>query len=129
MKKLITFLLTFVFLLFVVENRGFLNLVNQQDFGTVSNTITSKNHSKLNQNLEKRISQNHQDSDSISEEMNDDEFQISTVLHTILVVAEVLGIALLVPWLFWKRIKIHFEDSTPQIFSTRKFIVLRSIRI
>lgn len=129
MKKLITFLLTFVFLLFVVENRGFLNLTHQLESSTANHSIPTKSHHKLNQTLDKRVSQDRQDSTSISEEINDDDFQLSTTMQTLLLVAEVLGVAFLIPWLFWKRKKIHFENSVPQLFSAPRFIVLRSIRI
>jgi hypothetical protein len=115
----------FVFLLFTAENKQTLDF--QQDFGTqnVSLQILSfaKKHQK-NYSLEKTSLQQINDSLDSPEEIN---LNFSDAFNFV-AIATTFGFGFLLHLLF-KREKQHFHEQKAILFSVKRFILLRSIRI
>ncbi len=125
MKNAIVYILMFVFLLFTAENKQTLDF--QQDFGNqnIASQILSvakkyhKNHS-----LDKTSLQQINDSLDAPEESN---FNLSNAYQFVAIVTS-FGFAYLFH-LFFKRVNQHFHEQKAILFSVKRFILLRSIRI
>ena len=125
MKKSIIYLLMGIFLLFVAEKNQSIDF--QQDVATQNISFhflsfAKKHH--LNHSLEKASFQQINDSLDSPEELN---LNFSDSLNTIAVLA-VFGLGLLFQ-AFFKRTKKKFHEPETIIYSVKRFILLRSIRI
>ena len=125
MKKSIIYLLMGIFLLFVAEKNQSIDF--QQDVATQNISFhflsfAKKHH--LNHSLEKASFQQISDSLDSPEEMD---ISFANSLDAIAVLA-VLGLGYLFH-AFFKRTKQKFHEPETIIYSVKRFILLRSIRI
>ena len=125
MKNAIVYILMFVFLLFTAENKQTLDF--QQDFGNQNISLhilsfAKKHHT--NHSLEKTSLQQVNDSMDSPEESN---LNLSNAYNFIAVVTT-FGFGYLLH-LFFKRQKQTFHEQETIIYSVKRFILLRSIRI
>lgn len=125
MRNGIIYLLMCIFLLFTVENKQSLDF--QPDFGGQNIsfqlfTFAKKHH--LNHSLEKASLQQINDSLDSPEEFD---LGLSNAFSAIAVLA-VFGLGYLLH-LYFKRTKQKFHEPETIIYSIRRFILLRSIRI
>ena len=125
MRNGIIYLLMCIFLLFTVENKQSLDF--QPDFGSqnISSQLFSfakKHH--LNYSLEKASLQQINDSLDSPEEFD---LGLSNAFSAIAVLA-VFGLGYILH-LYFKRSKQKFHEPETIIYSIKRFILLRSIRI
>jgi len=128
MKKGIIYLLMCIFLLFTVENKQSLDF--QSDFGAQNIaaspflSFAKKHH--IDKSLEKASFQQANDSLDSPEEINLD-LTVSNSLNAIAAIA-VFGLGYFLQAFFRLKTKKFHEPETI-IYSIRRFILLRSIRI
>lgn len=125
MRNGIIYLLMCIFLLFTVENKQSLDF--QPDFGSQNISFqlfsfAKKHH--LNHSLEKASLQQINDSLDSPEEFD---LGLSNAFSAIAVLA-VFGLGYLLH-LYFKRTKQKFHEPETIIYSIKRFILLRSIRI
>ena len=127
MKKGIIYLLMCIFLLFTAANKQSLDF--QPDFGSqniASQLFSFAKKHHINKSLEKASFQQANDSLDSPEESNLD-LNLSNSLNAIAVLA-VFGLGYLLH-VYFKRKKQIFHEPETIIYSVKRFILLRSIRI
>ena len=125
MKKGIVYLLISIFLLFIAENKQSLDL--QQDLANPNISFqlfsfAKKHH--LNKSLEKISFQQINDSLDSPEEID---LGFSSAINAIAVLA-VFGFGYFLE-LYYRRTRQKFHEPETIIYSVKRFILLRSIRI
>lgn len=125
MKKGIIYLLMVIFLLFLAEKNQSIDF--QQDVATQNISLNFLSFAKkhhLNHSLEKASFQQINDSLDSPEELN---LNFSDSLSTIAVLA-IFGLGFIF-LSFFKRQKQKFHEPETILYSVKRFILLRSIRI
>lgn len=127
MRKGLVYLLMTVFLLFVAENRQSLDF--QQDYGNQNFSLHlfsfAKKH-RLHQSVEKMSFQQINDSLDTPEENNQNDFDANS-LNTVIAIT-VLGLGYFLHHYFQRKKQV-FHESYNLHFPSRRFILLRNIRI
>lgn len=129
MKSAIIYFFTALFLFFVVESRINVNTL-RNDYTNHTSQNLPKRANRLNQTLEKFSVQQYIDNlDNLSFELDEADFQISEATKAIVVFASVFGLIYFFGLKYRKRFKPNIEFYIAGIFSVKKFIFIRSIRI
>ncbi|AZA82357.1 hypothetical protein C1637_08870 [Chryseobacterium lactis] len=128
MRNYIVYFLTGLFLLFVVESRLNVKTLRNDYSGHVSHHLPKKAN-RLNQTFEKLSVQQMADNiDNSTLELAENDFQLSDILQTIAVFAGVFSLIYIFGLKACKRLKPDIDDFVFSL-STKKFILIRSIRI
>jgi hypothetical protein len=127
MKNFFIYLVSSLFLIFVVESKTGFDVLHNSEFHTTPQNSLKKtsNSDKIFQNgLSKKLD----NIGNISLDFDDD-FQISENLQNIIFIS--LGISLIygLSLLFPKRQKLRIYNDHILAFSVKKYILIRSIRI
>jgi len=123
MKKGIIYLLMSIFLLFIAENKqSFDSQTESQNISSQIFSFAKKHH--IDKSLEKASFQQNNDSLDSPEEIN---FNFSNSINALAVFA-VVGLGYLLH-LYFSRTKQKFHEQETIIYSVKRFILLRSIRI
>lgn len=129
MKNAFIYFFTFLFLLFVVEKRLNTNTLRNDYVGHTSQNLP-KRINRLNQTLEKiSIQQQNDTLDTVSLELDEENFQTSDAAKAIIVFASVFGLIYLFGLKYQKRFKPNIYHIVTDVLSVKKFIFIRSIRI
>nr|WP_315031157.1 hypothetical protein [uncultured Chryseobacterium sp.] len=128
MRNYIVYFLTSLFLLFVVESK--LNVKTlRNDYSGHSSHHMPKRANRLNQTFEKlSIQQKADNVDNSSLELVENDFQLSDIFQAIAVFAGVFSLIYIFGLKNDKRFKSDIHGSVFG-FSTKRFILIRSIRI
>lgn len=129
MRNLILYFLTSIFVLFMVVNKLNVQSFPNDNLGHVSHGILKKANiqkQSSNQSISSVIS----DGDKgVNLEIEEDDFNISDTLESILFFSCVFGLICIFR-LSIDRLKVNFKHShLAHLLSARKFIVLRTLRI
>ncbi|PWN64939.1 hypothetical protein C1631_020140 [Chryseobacterium phosphatilyticum] len=128
MRNYIVYFLTGLFLLFVVESRLNVKTLRNDYSGQVSHHLP-KRANRLNQTFEKLSIQQVADNvDNSSLELVENDFQLSDILQTIAVFAGVFNLIYIFGLKSYKRFRQDIHGFVFG-FTTKRFILIRSIRI
>lgn len=128
MRNFIVYLLTGLFLLFVVESRLNVKTLRNDYSGHVSHHMP-KRANRLNQTYEKLSVQQMADTiDSSTLELTENDFQFSDVWQAIVVFAGVFSLVYIFGLKNNKRFRPDIEGFIFGL-ATKRFILIRSIRI
>ncbi len=129
MRTYITYFLTALFLLFVVESK--INVKTLRNDYTSHTSHMPKRTNRLNQTCEKLSIQQVQDDagSAYSLELNEDDFQLSDTLQTIIVFASVFSLVYIFGLEAKKQLKPAIHGFLSQFSTVKRFILIRSIRI
>ena len=130
MRNFLVFLLTGLFLLFVVESRLHVRTFQNCKLAHSHHHLPKKaNH--LNQTYEKfSIQQASDDTGNNSPfELSENDFQFSTDFQTIIVLASVFSFVYLLGLLRYERRNLTAYNFVVNFSTIKKFILIRSIRI
>lgn len=130
MRTYITYFLTALFLLFVVESKINVKTLRNDYNGHTSHNMPKKTN-RLNQTYEKLSVQQAPDDSgsSYSLELAEDDFQFSDTLQTIIVFASVFSLVYIFGLQAKKQLKPAIHGFISQFSSVKRFILIRSIRI
>ncbi|MDH6252648.1 hypothetical protein M2347_002375 [Chryseobacterium sp. H1D6B] len=129
MRSYIVYFFTSLFLLFVVESKLNVKTLRNDYNGHISHHLPKKAN-RLNQTFEKlSVQQMADDIGNSTLELNEDDFQLSDTVQTIVVFASVLGLMYIFGLLYYKRLKPAVHSLLSHFSSVKKFILIRSIRI
>lgn len=127
MRNCITYFLTCLFLLFVVESKINVRTLDTSKVGSVSHHILKKAN-KLNQTYEKLSIQQKVDSENYSLELLESSFQLSDV-QAVAVLAAVFTFAYFLGLLRFKELRPSLHGFNLCSYTVKRFILIRSIRI
>ena len=127
MKNGILYLLTGIFLLFVVENRNYTDFQQNPGADIFSAHNFAKKHHQ-NQTLEKSNTGHSQDSGNLTAETDDDLLPSANAVAFVCA-AVVFGFTYVLALLYRKRAKLIPYSFIYGLSSVKKFILIRSIRI
>lgn len=130
MRNFLVFLLTGLFLLFVVESRLHVRTFQNCKLAHSHHHLPKKaNH--LNQTYEKfSIQQSSDDTGNNSPfELSENDFQFSADFQTVIVLASVFSFACLLGLLRYERRNLSAYNFVVNFSTIKKFILIRSIRI
>lgn len=129
MRNYIVYFLTALFLLFVVESK--INVRTLNSNSTSHSQKLPKRANRLNQTYEKlSIQQSFDDvSDAYSLELSEEDFQFSDTLHSIAVLACVFTLIYVYGLESYKKLKPTIHGFLSELFNSKRFILIRSIRI
>ena len=130
MRNFLVFLLTGLFLLFVVESRLHVRTFQNCKLAHSHHHLPKKaNH--LNQTYEKfSIQQSSDDTENNSPfELSENDFQFSADFQTVIVLASVFSFACLLGLLRYERRNLTAYNFVVNFSTIKKFILIRSIRI
>ncbi|WP_419868598.1 hypothetical protein [Chryseobacterium sp. CT-SW4] len=129
MKDYIVYFLTALFLLFTVESRAHINIL--QNNSVQHSSHSPKRSNRLNQTFEKiSVQQTVDDAmGNSSLELGEDDFQLSDLLQTIAVFASVFTLTYIFNFLKYKKLKPVIPGFMSGFSTVKKFILIRSIRI
>lgn len=130
MRNFLVFLLTGLFLLFVVESRLHVRTFQNCKLAHSHHHLPKKaNH--LNQTYEKfSIQQSSDDTGNNSPfELSENDFQFSADFQTVIVLANVFSFACLLGLLRYERRNLTAYNFVVNFSTIKKFILIRSIRI
>lgn len=128
MRNFIVYFLTSLFLLFVVESRFNVKTLRNDYSGHVSHHMP-KRANRLNQTYEKlSVQQMVDNADCSTFELTEDDFQLTDVLQAIVVFAGVFSLVYIFGLKSYKRLKPEIHGFVLG-FATKRFILIRSIRI
>ncbi|OPC54260.1 hypothetical protein DSC47_02810 [Elizabethkingia miricola] len=130
MRNFLVFLLTGLFLLFVVESRLHVRTFQNCKL-THSHHHLPKKANHLNQTYEKfSIQQSSDDTGNNSPfELSENDFQFSADFQTVIVLASVFSFACLLGLLRYERRNLTAYNFVVNFSTIKKFILIRSIRI
>ncbi|MDR6516317.1 hypothetical protein [Chryseobacterium camelliae] len=127
MRNYITYFLTCLFLLFVVESKINVRTLDTSKVGSVSHHILKKAN-KLNQTYEKLSIQQKVDSENYSLELLESSFQLSDV-QAVAVLTAVFTFAYFLGLLRFKELRPSLHGFNLCSYTVKRFILIRSIRI
>lgn len=128
MRNFIVYFLTGLFLLFVVESRLNVKTLRNDYNGHVSHHMP-KRANRLNQTFEKLSVQQMVDNvDNSTLELTENDFQLSDVWQAIVVFAGVFSLVYIFGLKSYKRFRPDIHGFVLG-FATKRFILIRSIRI
>lgn len=130
MRNYITYLLTALFLFFVVESRINVKILQHDDNTHTSHNL-SKKVSRLNRTYEKQTIRQAPDDtvNSYSLELTEDDFRFSDTLQAVVAFAGIFGLAYIFGLKGFKKLKPYSDGFLSGFSSVKKFILIRSIRI
>lgn len=129
MRNYIVYLLTSLFLLFMVESKLNVKTLRSDFSGHISHNYPNK-LSQNNQSAAKfSIHEIADITDGFSIELTEDDFQLSDTVQAIIVFASVFGLIYSFGLLFKKRFKPSISNFLQHFNSVKTFILIRSIRI
>lgn len=130
MRNYIVYFLTALFLLFVVESKINVRTLNSNSVSHSSQKLP-KRANRLNQTYEKlSIQQSFDDvSDACSLELYEEDFQFSDTLQSIAVLACVFTLIYVYGLESYKKLKPTVHGFLSKLFNSKRFILIRSIRI
>ncbi|MCL8536969.1 hypothetical protein M9991_08865 [Chryseobacterium gallinarum] len=128
MRNFVVYFLTGLFLLFIVESRLNVKTLRNDYSGHVSHHMPKKAN-RLNQTYEKLSVQQMADNiDTTSLELTENDFQLSDVFQAIAVFASVFSLVYVFGLKSYKQFKPDIHGFVFG-FTTKKFLLIRSIRI
>jgi hypothetical protein len=130
MRTYITYFLTSLFLLFVVESKVNVKTL-KNDYNSHTSQNLPKKANRLNQTYEKlTVQQAPDDSGNASSfELAEDDFQFSDTLQEIVFFASVFTLVYVFGLKSFKRLKPTIHGFLSEFSSVKRFILIRSIRI
>lgn len=129
MRNLIVYFLTGLFLLFVVESRLHVKILNTDYSGLVSHHLPKKAN-RLNQTFEKISVQQMADNiENSTLELTEDDFQLSDTIEFIAVFAGVFSLVYIFGLRSFKSKKPSINGFLSLYSNVKTFILIRSIRI
>ncbi|NIF07228.1 hypothetical protein F3J23_17545 [Chryseobacterium sp. Tr-659] len=128
MRNFIVYFLTGLFLLFVVESRLNVKTLRNDYTGHVSHHLPKKAN-RLNQTFEKLSVQQMADNiENSTLELAENDFQLSDIVQAIVVFAGVFSLVYIFGLKSYKRLRPEIHGFVLG-FATKRFILIRSIRI
>ncbi|KQT25865.1 hypothetical protein ASG22_03965 [Chryseobacterium sp. Leaf405] len=129
MRTYITYFLTSLFLLFVVESKINVKTL-RNDYNPNTSHNLPKRANRLNQTYEKQtIHQGDDAGNNFSLELAEDDFQFSDTLQAIVVFASVFSLIYIFGLNSFKKLKPTIHGFLSEFSSVKRFILIRSIRI
>jgi len=129
MRTYITYFLTSLFLLFVVESKINVKTL-RNDYNPHTSHNLPKRANRLNQTYEKQTIQQGDDAgNNFSLELAEDDFQFSDTLQAIVVFASVFSLIYIFGLNSFKKLKPTIHGFLSEFSSVKRFILIRSIRI
>ncbi len=130
MRNYITYFLTGLFLLFVVESKIDVRTLKNDYINHTSQNLPKKAN-RLNQTSEKLSIRQLIDNagNSCSLELTEDDFQLSDTLQNILFFASVFTLVYIFGLKSFKKPKPTIDGSLLHFSTVKRFILIRSIRI
>ncbi|UOE37816.1 hypothetical protein [Chryseobacterium oryzae] len=128
MKNAFIYFFTALFLLFVVESRLSLHTLRNDYFSHSSQNLPKKAN-RLNQTLEKISTQHKLDNVKMSSEVEESDYSYSNSGTLIAFTVSIFLIIYLFALHFGNRVKGNPFRFIADIFSVKRFILIRSIRI
>lgn len=125
MKKILTYLLTSLLLLFIFESKVYPQ--SQESIVVQSHQNSHKAHHSNNSFVKNNLPQ--KDNANFIVEGNEIDFQSNEVVQSIVILSSILGIIGLLHLYFSKNRNLEFRTEALGIFHVKRFIVNRSIRI
>lgn len=127
MRNYITYFLTCLFLLFVVESKINVRTLDTSKVESVSHHMLKKAN-KLNQTFEKLSVKQKTDTEDYSLELLESSFQLSDV-QAVAVLAVVFTFAYFLGLLRFKELRPSLHRFNLCTYTVKRFILIRSIRI
>lgn len=130
MRNYIVYLLTSLFLLFVVESKINVKTL-RNDYTHHNSQNLPKRANRLNQTYEKLSMQQSPDdaSNAYSLELTEDDFQLSDTFQAMVVFASIFTLVYIFGLKSFKRLKPTIHGFLSEFDSVKRFILIRSIRI
>ncbi|KUJ51202.1 hypothetical protein [Chryseobacterium sp. JAH] len=129
MRNYIVYLLTALFLLFVVESKLNVKTLYNDFSGHISHNYPEKTN-QANHSVHKFSTQQASDSaDNFSFELAEEDFQLSDTAQAIVFFVSVFGLIYSFGLLFKKRVQPSISQFSQHYYSVKTFILIRSIRI
>lgn len=130
MRTYITYFLTALFLLFVVESKINVKTL-RNDYNSHTSHNLPKRANRLNQTYEKLTVQQASDDsgNNYSLELAEDDFQFSDTLQAIVVFASVFSLIYIFGLNSFKKLKPTIHGFLSEFSTVKRFILIRSIRI
>lgn len=130
MRTYITYFLTSIFLLFVVESKINVKTL-RNDYNSHTSQKLPKRANRLNQTYEKLTIQQAQDDGggNYSLELNEDDFHLSDTMQALVAFASVFTLIYIFGLKSFKKLKPTIHGFLSNFSSVKRFILIRSIRI
>lgn len=130
MRNYITYFLTALFLLFVVESKIDVRTL-QSSYNSHTSQNLPKKANRLNRTYEKQTIRQAPDDagNNYSVELAEDDFQFSDTLQAVVVLASVFSLAYIFGLKSFKKLKPTTHGFLSGFSTVKRFILIRSIRI